>query len=69
MEYMKIESFLGRSISKLINKGIAAKLGYNPNINLNAFTLKADDNGNVTVSTTLSLSQKDFERIFEEVTG
>lgn len=69
MEYMKIESFLGRSISKLINKGIAAKLGYNPNINLNAFTLKTDDSGNVTVSTTLSLSQKDFERIFEEVTG
>lgn len=69
MEYMKIESFLGRSISKLINKGIAAKLGYNPNINLNAFNLKTDDNGNVIVSTTLSLSQKDFERIFEEVTG
>jgi hypothetical protein len=69
MEYMKLEGFLGRSISKLINKGIAAKLGYNPNINLNAFNLKTDDNGNVIVSTTLSLSQKDFERIFEEVTG
>lgn len=69
MEYMKLDGFLGRSISKLINKGIAAKLGYNPNINLNAFNLKTDDNGNVIVSTTLSLSQKDFERIFEEVTG
>lgn len=69
MEYMKLDGFLGRSIGKLINKGIAAKLGYNPNINLNAFNLKTDDNGNVIVSTTLSLSQKDFERIFEEVTG
>lgn len=69
MEYMKLDGFLGRSIGKLINKGIAAKLGYNLNINLNAFDLKTDDNGNVTLTTSLSMSQKDFERIFEEVAG
>ena len=67
-EYMKLDGFLGRSISKLINKGIAAKLGYNPNINLNAFNLKTDDNGTVTLTTSLSMSQTDFEKIFEEVT-
>lgn len=67
MEYMRLEGFLGRTISKLINKGIETKIGHNPNIHLDAFNLKADE-GIVTVTTTLTMEQKDFERLFEEVT-
>lgn len=67
MEYMRLDGFLGRTVAKLINRGIESKIGHNPNIMLDAFNLKAD-NGLVIVNTTLSMSQEDFEKMFEEVT-
>jgi hypothetical protein len=67
MEFMKLEGFLGRTIGKLVNKGIAAKFGYNPNIELKNLNL-VTDNDEVILTTTMTMSQKDFERFFEEVT-
>lgn len=67
MEFMKLEGFLGRTIGKLVNKGIEAKFGYNPNIELRNLNL-VTDHDEVILTTTMTMSQKDFERFFEEVT-
>lgn len=67
MEYMRLDGFLGRTVAKLINKAIKSKVGHDPNIMLDFFNLKAD-NGLVTANVTLSMSQQDFEDLFEEVT-
>lgn len=67
MEFMRLEGFLGRTIGKLVNKGIETKFGYNPNIELKNLNL-VTDNDEVILTTTMTMSQKDFERFFEEVT-
>ena len=67
MEFMRLEGFLGRTIGKLVNKGIETKFGYNPNIELKNLNLVID-NDEVILTTTMTMSQKDFERFFEEVT-
>lgn len=67
MEYMKIEGFLGKAIGRLVNKGIETKFGYNPNIELKNLNL-VTDNDEVILTTTMTMSQKDFEKLFEEVT-
>lgn len=67
MEYMRLDGFMGRAVAKLINRGVESKIGHNPNIMLDFFNLKAED-GLVTANVTLSMSQQDFEDLFEEVT-
>ncbi len=70
MEYMRLEGVLGEAVSKLINKGIAEKFGYKPNVNLDNFILRApgSDGDSVEVSMNLSMSQSDFNKLIEEVT-
>ena len=73
MEYMKIEGFLGGAISKLINKGIESKFGYKPDISLDQFHLKSDvklntDEPIIEVNMTVTMTQADFNKLFEEAT-
>lgn len=68
MEYMRLEGFLGKAVSKLINKGVESKFGYKPNIQLNNFKLFTDDEEMVVVNMSVAMKQSDFERLFEEVT-
>ena len=74
MEYMKIEGFLGGAISKLINKGIESKFGYKPDISLDQFHLKThapkpDTNDEIIeVNMTVTMTQSDFNKLFEEAT-
>ena len=67
MEYMKIEGFLGGAISKLINKGIESKFGYKPDISLDQFHLKTEEEF-VEVNMTVKMTQSDFNKLFEEAT-
>ncbi len=84
MEYMRLEGFLGRTVSKLINKGIEAKLGYKPSIivdNLNLRTIgkievdmladkvvSKNDDDRIVLDLSVSMSQDDFNKLIEEVT-
>lgn len=73
MEFMKIEGFLGKAVSRLINKVIESKIGYKPNIMLNNFNLQTDvrpENRDemVVVNMTITMKQSDFERMIEEAT-
>ena len=73
MEYMRLEGVLGGAVSKLINKGIAEKLGYRPGINIDEFKLYTDtkDNGNqeiVKANLTVTMTQEDFNKLIEEAT-
>lgn len=66
MEYMKIEGFLGKAISRVINKGIEGKCGYNPDINLSSLNLKTDDTDNVVqLDLKINMTQEDFNKLME----
>ena len=69
MEYMRIEGFLGKAVSKLINKGIESKIGFKPGIelkNLHFGTVAEDEK--VEVNLTATMSKEAFEKLIEEVT-
>lgn len=68
MEYMRLEGVLGGAVSRLINKGIAAKVGYKPNVQLNEFRLYTDDSDTIIANLTVKMSQEDFNRLIEEAT-
>lgn len=73
MEYVKIEGFLGKAISRFINKLIESKVGYKPNIMVNKFNLQTDikpENRDelVVVNMTVTMKQSDFEKLIEEAT-
>lgn len=68
MEYMRLEGVLGGAVSRLINKGIAAKVGYKPNVQLNEFKLYTDDSNTIIANLTVKMSQEDFNRLIEEAT-
>jgi hypothetical protein len=68
MEYMRLEGVLGGAVSRLINKGIAAKVGYKPNVQLNEFKLYTDDSDTIIANLTVKMSQEDFNRLIEEAT-
>lgn len=82
MEYMRIEGFLGGAISKLINKGIAEKFGYRPNISIDSLNFRTVDAGEVNMRTrevissedrvlvdlSVSMTMDDFNKLIEEAT-
>ena len=69
MEYMKIEGFLGRAVSKMINKAVETKVGFKPNIELHGFNFQTDEEENyVMVNLTARMTREDFEKMIEEVT-
>lgn len=82
MEYMKLNGFLGGAVSKLINKGIEAKFGYKPSIDIDSLNLRTiekmeldmntdkviRDGDRIVLDLSVSMSQKDFDKLMEEVT-
>lgn len=69
MEYMKIGGFLGRAVSKMINKAVETKVGFKPNIELHGLNFQTDEEENyVNVNLTARMTKEDFEKLIEEVT-
>ena len=70
MEYMRLEGFLGGTVSKFINKGVEAKFGYKPSIELRNLMLTTDDEENeeIKLNATITMKRSDFEKLIEEVT-
>ena len=69
MEYMRIEGFLGKAVSKLINKGIESKIGFKPGIELKNLNFSTTEDEQVEVKLTATMSKMAFDRMIEEVTG
>ena len=67
MEFMKLNGFLGKQVSKLLNKALKKKFGFNPDICVNNLTLQ-EQNGLMTVEIKISMTTQDFDKVIEEVT-
>lgn len=69
MEFMKINGFLARAVSKLINKGVETKLGFKPNLEiLNLGMSTGEDDDVVKVSLEAVMTRTAFEKLIMEVT-
>ena len=68
MEIMKLDGFLAQQASKLINKGLASKFGFNPDIIINKFCFQSLEDGSVRVELNAIMEQSDFEKLITEVT-
>ena len=69
MEYMRIDGFIGRAVSKLINKGIQSKVGFWPAVELQKCNLTTDeDDSYIQVDMTVCMSRGAFDKLIEEVT-
>lgn len=73
MEYMRIEGFIGKAVSKLINKAVEQKVGFRPGIELESLTFKDAHAPNrdeelVAVNLTATMTRASFEKLIEEVT-
>lgn len=62
MEYVKLDGFLGRQLSKVINKAVRNKMGFEPNININSFSFETDEaDRKVKVTMSLDMDTSKFE--------
>lgn len=69
MEFMKIDGFLARAASKLINKGVEAKIGFKPNLEiLNLGMSTGEDEDEIKVSLEAVMTKTAFEKLISEVT-
>jgi len=69
MEYMRLEGFLGRAVSRLVNKALETKVGFNPNLDIQGLKVDTgDDEDFVRVNCSVIMSRNDFEKVIEEVT-
>jgi hypothetical protein len=68
MEYMRIEGFLGKAFSKLINKAVENKVGFKPEIDLSNMSLRTTDAEKVELNVTVSITKEAFEKLIEEAT-
>ena len=69
MEYMKINGFLGRAVSKIINKGIESKIGFKPNLEIRDMSMSTDENEDeVRVNLQAVMTRQAFEKLIEEAT-
>lgn len=69
MEFMKINGFLARAVSRLINKGVETKLGFKPNLEiLNLGMSTGEDDDVVKVSLEAVMTRTAFEKLIMEVT-
>lgn len=69
MEYMRLNGFLGRAVSKLINKGIESKVGFKPYLeilNMSMSTNEEEDEVRVTLEAVMTRTA--FEKVIEEAT-
>lgn len=69
MEYMRLGGFLGKAVSKLINKGIESKIGIKPNLEIMDFNLRTnEDEDEVRVTIEAAMTRQAFEKLIEEAT-
>lgn len=69
MEYMKLNGFLGRAVSKLINKGIEAKVGFKPNLEILDMSMSTnEEEDEVRVTLEAVMTRTAFEKLIEEAT-
>lgn len=69
MEYMRLNGFLGRSISKLINKGIENKVGFKPNLEILDMCMKTnEEEDEVRLTLEVAMTRTAFEKMIEEAT-
>lgn len=73
MECVKLDGFLGRQLSKILNKAIKAKLGIDPSIDIKLFSFEEvpitkPDEPIVRVKLEAIMDQSKFESVIEEVT-
>ena len=67
MEFMKLNGFLSKQVSKLLNKALKKKFGFDPDICVNNLNLQ-EQNGLMTVEIKLCITTQDFDKVIEEVT-
>lgn len=76
-QVMSIYGFLAGSVSKLVNKTLKTKLGFNPNIEVHSIYMNVcdpeDDSDDqdervVNLNITVNMKKKDFDKFIEEVT-
>ena len=68
MEYMKLNGFLGRAVSKLINKGIESKVGFKPHLEILNMSMSTNEEDEVRVTLEAVMTRTAFERVIEEAT-
>ena len=68
MEYMKLNGFLGRAVSKLINKGIESKVGFKPHLEILNMSMSTTEEDEVRVTLEAVMTRTAFERVIEEAT-
>ena len=54
-------------ISKLLNKALEKRLGYNPGIKISKIKVNERNEDNITFDISFGLPKKEFEKIIEEV--
>ncbi len=65
---MKLEGVLANTVSRLINKGLESKIGFMPGVVIDDFIMSSGDkDGRVSVKTTISMSEEDFNKLMGEV--
>lgn len=67
MEFMKLNGFLSKQVSKLLNKVLKKHLGFDPDICVNNLNLQ-EQNGLMILEIKLCISTQDFDKVIEEVT-
>ena len=68
MEYMRLDSFLGSQLAKVINKSLLNKFGLRSGIGITKLNLETSEDGLVHLDLHVMMTQKDFETLIEEVT-
>lgn len=69
MEYMRLNGFLGRAVSKLINKGIEAKVGFKPHLEILDMSMSTnEEEDEVRVTLEAVMTRTAFEKVIEEAT-
>lgn len=78
-QVMSIYGFLAGSVSKLVNKTLKTKLGFNPNIEIHSIYMNVcdpededipdgQDERVVNLNISVNMKKKDFDKFIEEVT-
>lgn len=73
MDYMQLDGFMGKILSRFVNKGIESKFGIQGAMSINELNVKSapsvlgEDDG-IEVSMKVKISKEAFQTIVEEVT-
>ena len=68
MEYMRLDGFLGKQVSKILNRALKEKMGFDPDVLISSLSFKTTENGLVELNLNANMKQNTFEKLIEEVT-